>query len=261
MKTIKFDKEPQYADLWDACLYNFLYDKKKYLSEVISLFKKIAISKKSLILDSSAGTGFIALYLRKKGYSVNCMDPMDDEISVFKRKAKKLGTSQQIKKIFWTNIPTTYKKNKFNFIFCRGNSFIYADGGWNEKQKINKKSALKSYKQTLQIFYNQLKVGGFLYIDKFPDNEISHKNLVGFIQIKNQKKEDLLFYTKRIPKKRSREAMMIRKKTNGKEEGIPNITFDLKEKELEEMMKKVGFKVQKLKLKSEKHFVVWLAKK
>jgi hypothetical protein len=32
--TIKFDKEPTFAELWDACLYNLLYkgSKKKRVS-------------------------------------------------------------------------------------------------------------------------------------------------------------------------------------------------------------------------------------
>ena len=88
LKTLKFEKEPEYPDLWDAIVYNMLYDKNKYIKEVLQIFKKIGITKKSRILDSSAGTGFISLHLRKLGYNIECMDLMDDEIRVFKRKAK-----------------------------------------------------------------------------------------------------------------------------------------------------------------------------
>lgn len=258
---LKFRKEPEYADLWDACLYNLLYNEKEYTAEVQSLFKKVKISKKSKLLDSSAGTGFIALHLRKKGFNINCMDPLDDEIRVFKRKARKMEVSPQIRKIYWEDIPDSYKNKQFDFIFCRGNSFIYADGGWNERKTVSASSSLKSYKKTLQIFYNQLNEGGYLYLDKFPDNEKPHKDKVGKIQIGDKEPEELFFYTQKKTSKRYREASMIRRKPNGKESGLPNQTFDLKETEVDQMLKEVGFKIQRLNLKSEKHFVVWLARK
>ena len=226
------------------------------------MFKKIGITKNSKILDSSAGTGFIALHLREHGYNVECMDLMEDEIRVFKRKAKKLEVSSQIKKIAWKDIPKIYKNKKFDFIFCRGNSFIYADGGWNKKQKVNAKSSLKSYEDTLKIFYNQLNEGGYLYVDKFPDNEKSHKDVGCYLKIGKNPKEELIFFTKKVPEKRYREARAIRRKPDGSESGLPNMTFDLRGKEVERMVKKIGFSnIKRLNLKSETHFSVWLAKK
>lgn len=261
MKELRFDKDPEYADLWDACLYNFLYNPSKYTKEIINLFNELNISNKSKILDSSAGTGFISLHLRESGYEIECMDPMDDEIRVFKRKAKKLKVNPQINKISWSDIPRVYKNKKFDFIFCRGNSFIYAGGGWNKRQKVNEERSISAYKKTLQIFYNRLEDGGYLYLDKFPDNELSHNDVVCHLKIKGKDTEELLFYTKKIPEKRYREAMAIRRKSNGSESGVPNMTFDLKEKETEKMMREIGFKVKKLKLNSEKHFVAWLARR
>ena len=261
LKTLKFYKEPEYADLWDAFVYNFLYDKKKYVSEILSLFKKIGINKNSKILDSSAGTGFISLDLRKLGYNVECMDLMEDEIRVFKRKAKKLGVSSQIKKIAWKDIPKIYKNKKFDFIFCRGNSFIYADGGWNKKQKVNIKSSLKSYENTLDIFYNQLNERGHLYVDKFPDNEKPVNEPICFIKVGNKPLEKFVAYIKWFPKERYREAYAIRESEGQIIAKTPNITMDLRGEEIEYLMKKVGFKPKKLNLKTENHFVVWLAKK
>ncbi len=189
------------------------------------------------------------------------MDLMDDEIQVFKKRAKELKVSSQIKKTSWKQIPRYYKKESYDFLFCRGNSFIYADGGWNKKQTINKKSSIDSYKKTLKNFYDVLKKGGYLYIDKFPDNEKPHKDVVAQIKVGQKEKEDLIFYTKKIPSKRYREAMMIRRTPEGKETGLPNMTYDLREDELESMMREIGFKVKKINLKSETHFKVWLAKK
>ena len=81
------------------------------------------------------------------------------------------------------------------------------------------------------------------------------------IKVGQKEKEDLIFYTKKIPSKRYREAMMIRRTPEGKETGLPNMTYDLREDELESMMREIGFKVKKINLKSETHFKVWLAKK
>lgn len=256
---ITFTQEPEFADLWDACLYNLLYNEKEYTKEIESVFREYGITKDSKILDSSAGTGFIALHLRELGYTLECMDPWDDEIRVFQRKAAQMKVSSQIKKISWVDIPATYTDEKFDFIFCRGNSFIYAAGGWNEAQEVDATKSLAEYKKTLQIFYDQLPVGGILYLDKFPDNEQPHKDKVAEIEI-NGKTEDLVFHTKKIPSKRYREAAMLRV-AHGKETGLPNMTFDLQEPEVEEMLTSIGFTFKKVTLTSEKHFVVWIAQK
>jgi SAM-dependent methyltransferase len=260
MKTLQFKKEPEYADLWDACLH-FLYNKNHYVKEVSDLFSSIGINRKSRILDSCAGTGFISLYLRQKGFNVECMDLMSDEIRVFKRNAEKLGVSGEIKQLSWKQIPESIEQGAYDFLFCRGNSFIYANGGWNKKQAINNQESLRAYEETLRSFYNTLRVGGYLYIDKFPDSQISHNELVAKIKIGNIE-EDLIFYTRRYPDKRCREAMLVRRGQDGKESGIPNVTYDLREGELENLLVKVGFRnVRRLHLNSEKKFNIWLAQK
>ena len=195
------------------------------------------------------------------GYDIDCMDLMDDEIKVFRRNAKSLGVSPSIKKLSWKQIPEHYKNRTYDFLFCRGNSFIYADGGWNCEQEVDRESSLKSHEETLKIFYDLLVKGGHLYIDKFPDNEEPHKDVVARLRIEDQL-EDLVYYNKRSPAKRYREAGMLRRKSNGDESGLPNMTYDLSEKELEDLLKKVGFRtIKKLNLQSEKNFNIWLAQK
>jgi 2-polyprenyl-3-methyl-5-hydroxy-6-metoxy-1,4-benzoquinol methylase len=132
LSLLKFKKEPIFAELWDACVYNLLYNPKKYIKDILRIFKKNKITKKSKIIDVSAGTGFPALELTKKGYEIDCMDAMDDEIKVFTKKAKKKGLKTKCKKLTWLEIPQYYKKENYNLVFCRGNSFIYAAGGWNK---------------------------------------------------------------------------------------------------------------------------------
>jgi len=258
---LKFKKKPLFAELWNACLYNLLYDSKKYTSEIINLFKKNKITKKSKIIDTCAGTGFPALELTKKGYKIDCMDSSEDEIQVFKRKAKKQRLKIRCKKLTWFKIPKHYKKDNYDFVFCRGNSFIYAAGGWNKSQKINKKKSLEVYEKTLKIFYTLLKDNGILYLDKFKDSEKPHKTKVGELEIKN-KRYDLLFYNEVKKKQKERYAAMLLRDEKGKEKGLPNMTYLLSEKEVEKILKKVGFKkIKKTNIKSEGHFVVWLAYK
>ena len=261
MKKLNFDYEPEFAELWDACLHNLLYDKDSYVGDILDLFKKLKITPSSKILDTCAGSGFISLYLRQNGYDVNCMDLMVDEIRCFRKNARKLDIEDRINQLSWEQIPTLYLPETYDFLFCRGNSFIYADGGWNQEQTVNPETSLRDYERTLKIFYDTLKTGGYLYIDKFPDSEEPNNDIVAKLSIGGSK-EDLVFYTKRFPEKGFREARMIRRAQDGKEISVPNKTYDLKENELENMLLRVGFKeVNRIELDSEKNFSVWLARK
>jgi hypothetical protein len=59
-----------------------------------------------------------------------------------------------------------------------------------------------------------------------------------------------------------RSAQMLLRDKEGKEKGLPNSAYDLTEDEMEDLLKEVGFSsIKKIKLRNEKHFVVWLAKK
>ena len=211
--------------------------------------------------DVSAGTGFPALEFVGRGYRVNCMDAMDDEIKVFNRKAREKRLKVGCKKLTWLEIPKYYKKGGYDFVFCRGNSFIYAAGDWNKSQKINGKKSLDAYEKTLKVFYDLLDDGGVLYIDKFKDSEKPHKTKVGVVEIA-RKKYDLIFYNEVNKKRRERYAAMLMRGEDGVEKGLPNMTYLLSGKELVGMLRKVGFrKVEKVDLKTEEHFDVWLAEK
>ena len=53
--------------------------------------------------------------------------------------------------------------------------------------------------------------------------------------------------------------MIIKDMETGIEEGLPNVTYDLKEEELEQILKEVGFTVTKPEMTAEKFFTPWLA--
>jgi ubiquinone/menaquinone biosynthesis C-methylase UbiE len=261
MKIFKFDHEPSFAELWDACVYNLLYNTENYKKDIEELFERLGISKQSKIIDTSAGGGFPAIELSKEGYEIVSTDGFDDEVELFNRKAKEHGVNTQCKKVFWKDLPGLLSNNSFNFLFCRGNSFIYADGGWNAMVEIDVAKAMENYESTMKVFYDLLKPGGWMYVDKFKDDETTHREKVGEIQVNGSPIEDLVFWTQRFPEKKIRQASMIRK-AGDNENSVPNITYDLSGAELEKCMSKVGFKnIQKVSLPSEQHFDVWMAQK
>ncbi|MEK6927671.1 MAG: class I SAM-dependent methyltransferase [Nanoarchaeota archaeon] len=256
-----FKEKPSFAKLWDICLYNLMYDAPKYVIEIEKMLKEIKLNKDSNYIDLSAGTGFLSLELAQKGYSFDFMDAMDDEIEEFNSKASKMKVKAHCKKLTWLKIPGNFPDNHYDMAFCRGNSFIFAAGGWNEPNKVDPVRNKEIYEKTLKIFYNLLKKGGYLYIDKFKDDELPGKSLVGKIVV-NKNVSDLLFYTEIKKEEGYRKSSMLLRDTNGKEEGLPNMTYLLSLSELEDMLKKVGFsEIKQVKLKSEEHFVVLLAKK
>ena len=262
MKTFIYDKKPNISELWDDCIYNLIYDTEKYVSEIEYLFKDLGINKKSKIIDVSVGSGFPVLELTKKGYFIDCMDISEDAIKVFDKKAKKFGVKLKCKKLSWLEMPKYYKKENYDFLFCRGNSFIYASGGWDSEVKLDRKIALENYEKTLKIFYDSMKPGGWFYIDKFKDNEKNCKELVGQVKIKN-KLYDWYLYRNTIEKIKKREAKMLLVDKSGEE--IPLVDFTtylLTFKELIQLMKKVGFKdIKKENFKSEVDFDILIAKK
>ena len=98
-----------------------------------------------------------------------------------------------------------------------------------------------------------------LYLDKFKDDEVDHKDAVGTFKVQGKKKE-LLFYTFRDKKAGIRRAqMLIKDIETGVEDGLPNVTYDLKSEELEQILKEVGFTVVKPDFSEEKFFATWLA--
>lgn len=261
MNVIKFENEPSFAELWNVCVYDFLYNIENYKKDIEELFSKIGISKESKILDVSAGGGFPAIELIKDGYQIDCLDIDDDEIKLFNQRADKLNLSVKCKKGAWLDIPKLFEQNTYDFIFCRGNSFIYAAGGWNEKIKIDRQESLDSYLETLKIFKDTLKSGGHLYLDKFKDNEVAGKENVCKIQIKGKDEENLIFQTQRFPEENTRRAALVRTSLSEEENSFKKATYNLTETEMEELFEKAGFKENsKLDLPSEKYFVVWLAK-
>ena len=263
LKEIIVDEEPNVSELWKLIEYELLYDSKAYVEEMEAVFKKIGLSKKSKYLDTCVGPGFFCTELLEKGYNLKTSDKSQEMIKPFLKTLKKEGIEHKVVISSWLNLHKHFKKNSFDMLFNRGNTLIYANGGWNEKKKIEKRESLNAIKKTLKIYYNLLKKGGYLYVDKYKDSEIPGKKIAAKLKIKKTKEDkDIIFYVERKPEKNLRYAQGILKDKSGHEKGLPNMAYDLTENEMETLLKEVGFTViEKMKMKNEKHFVVWLAKK
>lgn len=263
LELVNVEQEPEFPELWRLAEYKLIYDPSAYLDEMESLFKKIGVNKKSDILDTCVGPGFFITELLKLGYNVKTADKSEYMVEPFKETLKELGIQHKPVISNWLSLKKYFSEDSFNIIFNRGNSFIYGAGGWHEKIVVDKEKTLKILKDTLQIYYDLLKIGGYLYIDKFRDAEIPDKKVVARLNIKEtNEQKDVIFYVERKPEDNTRFAQMLLRNKEGKETGLPNMAYDLSEDEMEGLLKEVGFKkIEKLNLKAEKHFVVWLAKK
>ncbi len=265
LEVLNVETEPSFADLWKITEYNLLYNSSAYADEVESVFEKIGINKNSKILDTCVGPGFFSTELLQRGYNLSTADISEETIKPFYKGLEELGIEHKVTKSAWLDLPKNYTKESFDILFNRGNSFIYAAGGWNEELPVNKEKSLEIFSQTLKIYYDLLKPGAYLYIDKFRDSEIPDKKVAARLEITDSKEEkDVMFLVERRPEENTRFAQLSLRDTSDNKEKmmLTGLVYDLSEGEMEDLLKNVGFKkVDKLSLKEERHFVVWLAQK
>jgi hypothetical protein len=136
MKKFTFDHEPTFAELWDTCVYGLLYKTHEYKNELEDLLQELRITRDSAIIDVCAGGGFPAIELAQDGY----------------RKARSAGISLSCKEIAWQALPARFSSGSFDFLLCRGNSFIYAGGGWNEIKEVSSEESLQNIKRRFPFF-------------------------------------------------------------------------------------------------------------
>lgn len=256
-----FEVEPKYPFLWDRCVYELLYNPTEFVNTFCEILKQYGINEKSDILDTCAGSGFPALDMFATGYTnIVCVDGSNDQVEFFSVKAEDKGLAIRSRKVSFKELANNFQPNSFDLLICKGTVW-YAGGGWNEDFVPDKDLTMKSLRETMATFYSLLRKGGVLYVDKFKDSEVDHKDTVGSFSIGDAKKE-LIFWASRDREAKIRRAKMIIKDvTTGEEHGIPNVTYDLSEPELESLMIEAGFKVTKPEFDQEKFFTYWFAVK
>lgn len=263
LEELEVPTTPNFAELWKLTEYKLLYDSKAYVEEMERLFEKIGIDKKSMLLDTCVGPGFFSTELLQKGYNLSTADMSEETIKPFYESLKESGIEHKVTKSAWLDLPDHFPKSSFDMMFNRGNTVIYANGGWNKIEKIDKEKTLQALLETFKIYHDLLKAGGYFYVDKFRDSEIPDKKVAARLDIKDSKEQkDLVFYVERKPEENIRFAQLLLRDKDGNENGLPNTAYDLSEGEMEDLLKKAGFaKIEKIKLREERHFVVWLAQK
>jgi cysteine desulfurase/selenocysteine lyase len=264
LQEIDIEEEPKFPVLWRLCEYNLLYNSEEYVDEMTSLFRSLGLSKKANYLDTCVGPGFFATELLERGYNLATADKSKEMTQPFVETLKEKGIKHNVEISTWLDLSKHFKKESFDMLFNRGNSFIYAAGGWNnEKVETNKIGAFKIFKKTLEAYFDLLKKGGYLYIDKFRDSEIPADKTVAKLNILSKKEsKEVVFSVERKPEEGIRHARMLLRDKTGKDVGTRYIAIDLTENELEDLLKEAGFsEIKKLSLNNEKQFVAYLAKK
>ena len=105
------------------------------------------------ILDTAAGTGCDAIYLKKEGFDVtaNEFDPAFYKRA--KQNMKREKTHMQLVSSEWSNLTSVFEEGSFDAVLCLGNSLTYLP------EKSGQIGAVKS-------FFHLLKNGMFLLIDE-----------------------------------------------------------------------------------------------
>lgn len=257
LDNMNFDHFPSFAELWGTAVKT-LYSESDFGEELIAFLKQNNLSKSSNLADVAAGEGFPAIYMRKKGFEIDCFDLSDDQIALFKENALKRDVSPKVIQSSWLELAHKTTKS-YDFIMCRGNSFIYAPGGWNSNH-YNRKEALQIYKETLKVFYKKLSPNGILFIDKFKDSEVYHETQVCRISVLD-KPYNLIFNTRLDFDNKERYATLFLEGGRRKKETFPNLTYALSDRELIKIAEEIGFSIEKINFKSEKNFDIFILRK
>ncbi|QGU96312.1 methyltransferase domain-containing protein [Clostridium bovifaecis] len=162
----------------------------------LNFIKKRAKDKKR-ILDLAAGTGNYSIALAKEGYDVVAID-LDSEM-VRKIKEKARGKEVKIRAISMDMKEVDKIEDKFDLIFCIGNSLVHLDS----KEEIE---------EVISKLYNLLNKDGVLIIQIINYDRIIEKNIKGlptidrsekgirFVRDYEEKDGKILFKTKLIIK-------------------------------------------------------------
>lgn len=262
LEILDVEREPAFPELWKLSEYKLIYDSQDYVAEMAELLSKLGLDKQSKLLDTCVGPGFFSTELLKMGYDLATADKNENMVAPFKETLKEAGIHHTPVISAWLDLDKHFPSSSFDMLFNRGNSFIYGAGGWNEVAKVDKEHTLSLLKETLAVYYDLLKPGGYLYIDKFRDAEIPDKKVAARVNIKEAgEQKDIVWYVERKPEDAVRFAQMLLRDKQGNEVGLPNMAYDLSEGEMEDLLTQAGFTLLNEKVRSERHFRVWIVQK
>ncbi len=252
-------RNPGFDQVWDSALYTELYpDYASIVDEIKGLIISSLEGAKPKILDSCCGSGFISKDLALAGLNMDFADknPAFGASFIADLNAQ-LSTNKKIIKASWDQYSKEplLPENHYNFVMCRGNSFIYASGDINSDFHPDFAGARQRYVASLRGMYGVMQSGGFLYLDKYKDEEEPFECTVGY-DLSSGK--DIVWYCHRKPDLQYREASIGLADDPGV---YMHYCDDLDEALLQSCAQKVGFQFRKITLKHEKNFAVYLLQK
>ena len=210
--------------------------KPKKLSLIDTTFNDLKEQRKDIkLLDVGCGTGSYALNLAKKGYQIKAVDLDPEMISLAKSKIKEKNVKVDLYEVGMLDLPEFFPKNTFDGIYIIGNVLVHL-----KKKKI---------KEFLRLVKNLLKDEGKIFIQIVNYDRIFALNLDGLPTIYSED-DSLCFernykYSKRKEKIYFQTILIDQNQDKILSKNEIEL-YPLQKKELENILKNNGFKLQKI---------------
>jgi len=241
-----------------------MYDKPVYVTGLIDTMRRCGIGVDSTILDAGCGTGFPLIELVKRGYRVTGVDKNIEMVNTIPTKAHAAGVSVDIAGFDWTNLPNNFGKCGYDFVYCRGNSLVYADS-WAEKL-WSADSSRAAIRIALRNFYEIITPGGMLYVDIPSHREWQDWDVERVVGYSDRKHHDLkvLWIVRRYTSCMMRTVnILVLSREHGEVAHYKLLSYFLQHEEMMQMLRDAGFAdIQpQVDVVGESHYDVYLARK
>ncbi len=235
------------SDLWQTCL-SFEYDRPRLVNGIAAWLARIPHER---ILDCACGTGFPALDLIAKGFSVTCSDGSLRMLREFEINAAAAGLLVTPHLVLWEGLGALFNES-FDVVMCRGCSLVFA-GGWDECIEPDPSRIALA----LQNFAACTRSLGFVYVDTTSAadlNLIEEQEHYPTRQINGRTVS--LFQTVRTDRVRRIRTWSCRIEIDGKTFDFKRHSYYLPHDELATMMEAAGLTdVRQVKIEGERYAV------
>lgn len=247
-------------EIWDFCLEK-IYRKPQYVEGFIEILGIYGINSASKILDAGCGSGFPALDLIDHGYDVTASDKSSEMVRQIGLNARRRGLTIETRHAMWSELSRFFGRNKFDLVYCRGNSLVYA-ASWEQNWIVPDRSR-EEIQIALQNFYDVLKLGGILYVDVTKAKETPHMEDIGIIRT-NQGPVRLTWQIQHDTDHKIRTwTMQLQYLDRGEIKSYASYSYLLSPDELNKFLNDIGFSKIRwgVKVKGEKNYDVVIARK
>ena len=247
-------------EAWDFCL-DKIYDKPAYMRGLMEVMSKLGVMKESKILDAGCGSGFPAIDLVAEGYKVTGTDKSSEMVRQIGLNARKKNLGIEAHHVMWSELAQHFGAEKFDFVYCRGNSLVYA-ASWEQNWIVPLRSQ-EEIQKALGNFYQILRSGGYVYIDVTKHTEKPHEEIIGTVQTSRGPIE----LTWRIDHDRAHKVrtwtLRLLFKRTAAVKTYASYSYLLSRGELVQFLKRAGFKSVEsgVNVKGEKNYDVFIARK